>query len=171
MEKHQQTYWPTQYLLKELMSKCSHLLRCWGLGLPHRHLGRETQLSLCHLHIRCHGSNCCFQGSHGDPSSADAPERTDSGEQVFSPPPPSTHLCVPALTFIPYRPGLAPNANQSLILCAISPPPQAPRGSNAPETTKHLPLALSPSPINTPLPVALKEESRAPWLGSPHSLL
>ena len=57
MEKHQQTYWPTQYLLKELMSKCSHLLRCWGLGLPHQHLGRETQFSPCHLLIRCHGSN------------------------------------------------------------------------------------------------------------------
>ena len=57
MEKHQQTYWPTQYLLKELMSKCSHLLRSWGLGLPHRHLGSETQLSPCHRLIRCHGSN------------------------------------------------------------------------------------------------------------------
>ena len=114
---------------------------------------------------------CWFQGSHGDPSSADAPERKDSGEQVFSPPPPSAHLSVPALTFIQYHPGLALNANQSLILCAISPPPQAPRGSNAPETTKHFPLAPSPLPINSPLPAALKEQSRARWLGSPHSLL
>lgn len=172
MEKHQQTYWPTQYLLKELMSKCSHLLRCWGPGLPHRHLGKETQFSPCRLLIRCHGSNSAGSKEATEIRVQWVLQRGRTRASSFSPLlPPTAHFCAPALTFIPYRPGLSPNSSLSLILRAISPPPQAPRGSNAPVTTKHFPLALSPSPINTPLAAALKEESSAQWLGSPHSLL
>lgn len=100
--------------------------------------------------------------------SSGAPGRTRASSFLPSSPV-CTLLCpCPHLHPVPPRPfsQLQSVAN----FRAISPPPQAPRGSNAPVTTKHFPLALSLTNKH-PLAAALKEESGgAQWLRSPHSL-
>lgn len=132
-------------LLKELMSKCSHLLRCWGPGTSTQASGEGDTVQPVSLLIRCHGSN-----------SAGSKEATEIRVQwvlqrgrtrakaAFSPSSPVCTLLCPC-------PHLHPVLAQAFLptpVCrnssAISPPPQAPRGSNAPVTTKHFPLALSP---------------------------